>query len=101
MSNSEPSASVLHGILCIGGLYISFDSNVICLDTYMLDRVYTESGICIRHHCGAEPPGDIEPSWLVTTVGGRHRASTSHVAAGRVKAPASATRGRFRRVHGR
>jgi hypothetical protein len=27
MSNSEPSAIVLHGIACIGGLYISFDSN--------------------------------------------------------------------------
>ena len=27
MSNSEPSASVLHGIPDIGGLYISFDSN--------------------------------------------------------------------------
>jgi hypothetical protein len=27
MSNSEPSAMVLHGIACIGGLYISFDSN--------------------------------------------------------------------------
>src|ERR1700676_5046606 len=25
MSNSEPSAIVLHGIPCIGGLYISFD----------------------------------------------------------------------------
>src|SRR5271154_2029294 len=27
ISNSEPSAIVLHGIACIGGLYISFDSN--------------------------------------------------------------------------
>ena len=27
MSNSEPSAIVLHGIPCIGGLYTSFDSN--------------------------------------------------------------------------
>jgi len=26
MSSSEPSAIVLHGILCIGGLYTSFDS---------------------------------------------------------------------------
>src|SRR6185436_6147136 len=26
MSNSEPSAIVLHGIPCIGGLYTSFDS---------------------------------------------------------------------------
>src|SRR5580698_1828640 len=29
MSNSEPSAIVLHGIPCIGGLYLSFDSRVI------------------------------------------------------------------------
>jgi hypothetical protein len=27
MSNNEPSAIVLHGIACIGGLYIRFDSN--------------------------------------------------------------------------
>jgi hypothetical protein len=27
MSNSEPSAIVLHAIPCIGGLYTSFDSN--------------------------------------------------------------------------
>src|SRR5713101_5430762 len=27
MSNSEPSAIVLHGIPCIGGLYIGCDSN--------------------------------------------------------------------------
>ena len=27
MSNSDPSAIVLHGIACIGGLYIGFDSN--------------------------------------------------------------------------
>src|SRR5580692_8133386 len=27
ISNSEPSAIVLHAIPCIGGLYISFDSN--------------------------------------------------------------------------
>ena len=96
MSSSKPSAIVLHGILCIGGLYISFDSNgengrssifdqgssrftlsrsgmrsgtglpspvenracgsqsieipkinpIICLDTYILSGVYTESGIC-------------------------------------------------------
>ena len=26
MSNSEPSAIVLHGIACIGGFYTSFDS---------------------------------------------------------------------------
>jgi hypothetical protein len=27
MSNSEPSAIVLQGIACIGGVYINFDSN--------------------------------------------------------------------------
>ena len=27
MSNSDPSAAVLQGIPCIGGLYISLDSN--------------------------------------------------------------------------
>ncbi len=27
MSNSEPSAIVLQGMACIGGLYTSFDSN--------------------------------------------------------------------------
>src|SRR5260370_38852732 len=31
----------------------------ICLDTYMLCRVYQENGIGIRYHCGAEPPRDI------------------------------------------
>src|SRR5213594_2534242 len=66
----------------------------------MLFGVYEESGICIRNHCGAKPPGDIEPPGLVTTVGGRDRASASYDAADRVKAPASAARGRFRRIHG-
>src|SRR5208283_3624766 len=42
----------------------------------------------------------IEPAGLVTTVGWRDRASTSHAAADRVKAPASAARGRFRGIHG-
>src|SRR5438874_11388693 len=65
----------------------------------MLYRVYTKSGI-IRNHCGAEPPRDTEPAGLVRTVGGRDRASTSYVAADRVKAPASAARGRFRGIHG-
>src|SRR4029077_18002152 len=72
----------------------------ICLDTYMLCGVYQESGICLRNHCGAEPARDIEPPGLVTTVGGRDRASTSYAAADRVKAPASAARGRVRRIHG-
>src|SRR4051794_31415594 len=67
----------------------------------MLGGVYEESGICVRHHCGAEPPRDIEPPGLVTTVGWRDRASTSYAAADRVKAPASAARGRFRAIHGR
>src|SRR5437899_12010820 len=63
-------------------------------------RVYTGNGICVRNHCGAEPPRDIEPPGLVPTVGGRDRASASYAAADRVKAPASAARGRFRGIHG-
>src|ERR1700730_8550575 len=66
----------------------------------MLCGVCQENGICILNHCGAEPPRDIEPPGLVTTVGWRQRASTSHAAADRVKAPASAARGRFRGIHG-
>src|SRR5256884_7896535 len=66
----------------------------------MLCGVYQESGICVRNHCGAEPPRDIEPPGLVTTVGWRDRASASYAAADRVKAPASAARGRFRGIHG-
>src|SRR5438067_2513326 len=66
----------------------------------MLRGVYEENGIGVRNHCGAEPPRDIEPPGLVPTVGGRDRASTSYAAADRVKAPASAARGRFRGVHG-
>src|ERR1700736_3697153 len=66
----------------------------------MLCGVYQENGICVRNHCGAEPPRDIEPPGLVTTVGWRDRASTSYAAADRVKAPASAARGRFRGIHG-
>src|SRR5438477_2842009 len=65
----------------------------------MLRGVYEENGIGVRNHCGAEPPCDIEPPGLVTTVGGRDRASTSYAAADRVKAPASAARGRFRGIH--
>src|SRR5712691_6952537 len=66
----------------------------------MLCGVYQESGICVRHHCGAEPPRDIEPPGLVPTVGWRDRASTSYAAADRVQAPARAARGRFRGIHG-
>src|ERR1700726_3189243 len=66
----------------------------------MLCGVYQKNGICVRDHCGAEPPRDIEPPGLVTTVGGRDRASTSYDAANCVKAPASAARGRFRGIHG-
>src|SRR5882724_10952758 len=66
----------------------------------MLCRVYKKSGICVRSHCGAEPPRDIEPPGLVPTVGGRDRASAWYAAAGRVQAPARAARGRFRRIHG-
>src|SRR5216683_675570 len=72
----------------------------ICLDTYMLFGVYQQNGICVRNHCGAEPLRDIEPPGLVTTVGGRDRASASYAAADRVKAPASAARGRFCGIHG-
>src|SRR5436309_7983302 len=66
----------------------------------MLCGVYQESGICVRNHCGAEPPRDIEPAGLVPTVGWRDRASTSYDAADRFKAPARAARGRFRGIHG-
>src|SRR5258707_5533071 len=66
----------------------------------MLSGVYEGSGICFRNQCGAEPPCDIEPPGLVTTVGGRDRASASYAAADRVKAPARAARGRFRGIHG-
>src|SRR5260370_2540591 len=62
--------------------------------------VYEEHGICVRNHCGAEPPRDIEPAGLVTTIGWRDRASAWYAAADRVKAPASAARGRFRGIHG-
>src|SRR5437588_12214879 len=70
----------------------------ICLDTHMPCGVYQESGICVRNHCGAEPPREIEPPGLVTTVGWRDRASASYASADRVKAPASAARGRFRGI---
>src|SRR5271155_1840944 len=75
------------------------------LPLYTLTRIYSvehtkKSGDCVPNHCGAEPPRDIEPPRLVTTVGWRDRASTSYGTADRVKAPASAARGRFRRIHG-
>src|SRR5256885_11378527 len=66
----------------------------------MLCRVYEEHGICIRYHCGAEPPRDTEPAGLVPTVGGRDRAPASYAAADRVEAPAGTARGRFRGLHG-
>src|SRR6267154_691122 len=65
----------------------------------MLCGVYEENGICVRNHCGAEPPRDTEPPGLVTTVSRRDRAPASYDAADRVKAPASAARSRFRGVH--
>lgn len=71
----------------------------ICLDTHMLIKVYEENGICVRNHCGAESPRDIEPPGLVTTVGGRDRASTPYAAADRVETSASAAGGRFCGVH--
>src|SRR5216683_6902662 len=64
----------------------------------MLRGVYKEHGIGVRNHCRAEPPRDPEPAGLVTTVGGRDRESASYDAADRVKAPAQAARGRFRRI---
>src|SRR5882724_12832620 len=72
----------------------------IYLDTYMLCGVYQEDGICVRNHCGPEPPRDIEPPGLIPTFGRRDRASASYAAADRVQAPASAARGRFRGIHG-
>src|SRR2546430_12818589 len=56
-------------------------------------------GICVRNHCGAEPPRDPAPPGLIPTVRGRDRASASYAAADRVKAPAGAARGRFRGIH--
>src|ERR1039457_3841356 len=66
----------------------------------MLCEVKQESGICVRNHCGAEPPRDTEPPGLVTTHPWRDRASASYDNTDRVKAPASAARGRFRGIHG-
>src|SRR6185369_5653477 len=71
-----------------------------CLDTYMPRGVCSTHGICVRNHCGAEPPRDLEPSGFVTAIGWRDRAPASDAAADRVQAPASAARGRFRRSHG-
>src|SRR3954451_14261401 len=72
----------------------------IFLDKHMLRGVYKESGICVRSHCGAEPPRDLEPPRVVTTVSWRDRAPTWYAAADRVEAPASIARRRFRRIHG-
>ena len=72
----------------------------ICLDTYILFRVYKERGICLRNYCGAEPARDIEPSGVVGTVGGRDRAPASYGAADCVKASACVTRCRFRGIDG-
>src|SRR5207253_9331783 len=66
----------------------------------MPNGVYEERGICLRHHCRAEPPRDLEPPGLVPTSGWRDRASASYAAADRVKAPTRAARGRFRGIHG-
>ena len=67
----------------------------ICLDTYMHCAVYTKDGIRVRDHCRAEPSRDTEPTGLVTTVGGRDRASASYAAANRIQAPARAARSRL------
>src|SRR6266851_4280080 len=93
MSSEICSPKRHFGHRCLGPAFI-------CLDTHMLCGVYQESGICVRNYCRAEPPRDIEPPGRVTTVGWRDRASASYDAADRVKAPASAARGRFRRIHG-
>src|SRR5438445_233020 len=74
--------------------------SIIYLDMHMLCGVYQGRGICVRNHCGTEPPRDIEPPGLVPTVGGRDRASASYDAADGVQAPASAARGRFRGILG-
>src|SRR5207253_927958 len=71
-----------------------------CLDTYMLCGACKTDGICVRNHCGAEPPRDTELAGLVGTVGWRDRAGTSYDAADRVKAPAGAARGWFGGSHG-
>ena len=47
MSNSEPSAIVLHGIACIGGLYKSFDPTLI--EDFAAAR-------CTRDYCCAPGP---------------------------------------------
>src|SRR3989442_14149888 len=57
-------------------------------------------GICVRNHCGAEPPRDPAPPGLVPTVGGRDRAPTADATAHGLQAPARAARGRFRGIHG-
>src|SRR5437868_11266334 len=75
-------------------------TRAIYLDPYMLSGVYSERGICLRNHCRPEPPRDIDASRLVTTVGWADRASTSYASTNRVKAPASAARGRHRGIHG-
>src|SRR5690242_18344743 len=67
----------------------------------MLRGVYKGSGIRVRNHCGAEPARDLEPAGVLTTVGGRDRASTSDASADRLKTPASAARCRFCRIHDR
>ena len=55
MSNSEPSAIVLHGIACIGGLYKSFDSKLI--EDFAAAR-------CIRDFCCAQASFPLADSWL-------------------------------------
>jgi hypothetical protein len=90
----------LHRAATAGVRPMSTCRHGICLDTHMLCGVYQESGICVRNHCGAQPPRDIEPPGLVTTVRWRARTSTSDAAAHGVKTPAGAARGRFRGIHG-
>ena len=54
MSNSKPSAMVLQGIACIGGLYIKFDSNG------EIGSVFAQEGISPTVARAIEQPGEIE-----------------------------------------
>src|SRR5437899_993569 len=66
----------------------------------MLHGACSGHGICVRNHCGTQPPRDIEPPRLIPAVGWRDRAPASYDAADGVKAPARAARGRLRGIHG-
>ena len=67
MSNSEPSAIVLHGIPGIGGLYISFDSNgeigSLRLPDWRSPR-FTLSRSRLRSRTGFASPVENQASWI-------------------------------------